>query len=169
MCSRKRGARQCSRQHNNLHSIPQNWIFRPRKNQVKQSKVFWFWNQKRIWMCFLFLWRTVIECEGSRQYIGQRQTHQKIFQEGLVYWSLQDLPKQIFLYRSMPHTPKNMWQVLMDFTILVTARICKKIFYILYWSLTDPLKTYFKSFAGFCSGKFNEFYKMGNLIRLTAE
>ena len=40
MCSRKRGARQCSRQHNNLHSIPKNRIFRPRKNQVKQSKVF---------------------------------------------------------------------------------------------------------------------------------
>ena len=39
MCSRKRGARQCSRQHNNLHSIPQNWISRPRKKsgQTKQS------------------------------------------------------------------------------------------------------------------------------------
>ena len=60
----------------------------PGKNQVKQSKVFWFWNQKRIWMCFLFLWRTVIECEGSRQYIGQRQTHQKNISRVLLYWSL---------------------------------------------------------------------------------
>ena len=130
MCSRKRGARQYSRQHNNLHSIPKNRIFRPRKNQVKQSKVFWFWNQKRIWMCFLFLWRTVIECEGSRQYIGQRQTHQKNISRGVaILVPVRPSQTNISLYVDQCHTPR---------------KICDKFWWILlFWSLPEFAKKYF--------------------------